>query len=302
MSTASTTASNTETERKLRVLVTGAGGLVGRAVAEHCRALGDVVLSYAHKDLDIADRGIVQERVVADRPDVVINCAAWTDVDACETDLDRAFSVNAVGPQNLALACNEVECGFITISTDYVFDGNKSGFYTQLDRPNPESVYAASKLEGERLSELAYERSLVVRTGYVFGRGGTNFLSTLADRARNGGYLKAISDAYGTPTYANDLAERLRQLAVVGVPGIYHVVNSGPGVSFEEFTRKVVELIGNRDAKVEAVSSSALNRPAKRPRNSRLLCLLTPTLALPPLRDWVRAVEVFTRDVPRVVS
>ena len=286
-----------ETEGSLRVLVTGAGGLVGRAVAEYCRALGDVVLSYAHKDLDIADRGMVQERVLADRPDVVINCAAWTNVDACESDLDRAFSVNAIGPQNLALACKEVECGFITISTDYVFDGNKSGFYTQLDRPNPESVYAASKLEGERLSEDAYERSMVVRTGYVFGRGGSNFLSTVVDRARKGENLKAISDAFGTPTYANDLAERLRQLAVAGVPGIYHVVNSGPGVSFEEFTREVVALVGNRDATVEPVLSSALKRPAKRPQNSRLLCLLTPTLGLPPLRPWDAALDEFSRNV-----
>jgi dTDP-4-dehydrorhamnose reductase len=295
VSTANTTANSTA--NKLRVLVTGAGGLVGRAVVEHCRALGDEVLSYEHKTLDIADRKLVRETVLAHQPSVVINCAAWTNVDGCESDLDRAFSVNAFGPQNLALGCKEVGCGFITISTDYVFDGNKSGFYTQLDRTNPESVYAASKLEGERLSALSYERSMVVRTGYVFGRGGTNFLSTVVDRARKGESLKAISDAYGTPTYANDLAERLRELAVTGVPGIYHVVNSGPGVSFEEFTRRVVALLGKGDASVEPVLSSTLNRPAKRPQNSRLRCLLTPTIGLPPLRDWERSLEAFTRDV-----
>lgn len=296
MSTANTTASNTATgKNKLKVLVTGARGLVGRAVSQHCRTSGDVVLSYEHKDLDITDRALIQETVLAHRPDIVINCAAWTNVDACESDPDRAFAVNAVGPQNLALACKELECIFITISTDYVFDGNKPGFYTQLDTPNPESVYAASKLEGERLSALAYERSIIVRTGYVFGYGGTNFLSTVVDRARKGENLKAISDTYGTPTYADDLAERLRQLSVAGVAGIYHVVNSGPGVSFEQFTRKVLELIGNPDALVEPVASAALNRPARRPQNSRMRCLLTPTIGLPPLRDWESALQEFTK-------
>lgn len=277
----------------MRVVVTGGHGLVGRAVSEHCAALGDEVFSYGHKDLDITDRDAVQEVVRGDRPDVVINCAAWTNVDGCESDEQRAFAANADGPENLAAACKEAKCIFITISTDYVFDGAKSGFYTQLDEPNPESVYAASKLEGERLSMLAYDRSIIVRTGYVFGRGGTNFLSTVVERIEKGERLKAISDTYGTPTYAKDLAVRLRELAEKNVAGIYHVVNSGPGVSFEEFTRKAVALLGNREVMVEAVSTDALNRPAKRPRNSRMRCLLTEKIGLPPLRDWESALEEF---------
>ena len=277
----------------MRVVVTGARGLVGRALTEHCAAVGDEVLSYGHKELDITDRDAVRQMILGDHPDVVINCAAWTNVDGCESDEERAFAANAAGPENLAAACKEAECIFITISTDYVFDGEKSGFYTQLDKPNPESVYALSKLEGERLSTLAYGRSIVVRTGYIFGRGGTNFLSTVVERIRKGERLKTISDAYGTPTYAKDLAVRLRELAEKNVPGIYHVVNSGPGVSFEEFTRKAVALIGNRDVVVETVSADTLNRPAKRPRNSRMRCLLTENLGLPPLRDWESALQEF---------
>ena len=279
----------------MRVLVTGARGLVGQAVGEHCAHSGDEVLAYGHKDLDITDRHLVRETILANRPNVVINCAAWTNVDGCESDRERAFAANAAGPENLASACKKAECVFITISTDYVFDGAKSGFYTQLDEPNPESVYAASKLEGERLSTLAYGRSIVVRTGYIFGRGGTNFLSTVVDRIRKGEKLKAISDTYGTPTYAIDLAARLRQLAEKNVPGIYHVVNSGPGATFEQFTRKAIALIGNRDAVVEVVSADALNRPAKRPHNSRLRCLRSETIGLPPLRDWESALEEFVR-------
>jgi dTDP-4-dehydrorhamnose reductase len=277
----------------LRVLVTGARGLVGRAVGEHCAHSGDDVLSYEHKDLDITDRQLVRQTILDNRPDVVINCAAWTNVDACESDQERAFAANATGPENLASACKAAECVFITISTDYVFDGNKPDFYTQLDQPNPQSVYAASKLEGEHLSTQAYGRSIVVRTGYIFGRGGTNFLSTVVDRIIKGERLKVINDAYGTPTYVKDLAERLRQLAEKDVSGIYHVVNAGPGVNFEQFTRRAIALIGNRDAGVEVVSADSLNRPAKRPHNSRLRCLRTETIGLPPLRDWETAMEEF---------
>ncbi len=273
--------------------MTGAGGLVGRAMADHCRALGDEVVLYAHRDLDITNREAVRETILKQQPELVVNCAAWTNVDGCESNPEKAFAVNAAGPENLAAACKDVDCGFVTISTDYVFDGAKSDFYTQLDTPNPLSVYAASKLAGEQLPAGVYDRSIIVRTGYIFGTGGTNFLSTVVERARKGERLKAISDAYGTPTYANDLAGRMRELAVAGASGIFHVVNDGPGVNFEEFTRKVVALIGNRDVVVEPVSAATLNRPAKRPSNSRLRCLRSEQVGLSPLPDWEIAVEQF---------
>jgi dTDP-4-dehydrorhamnose reductase len=279
----------------LRVLVTGAGGLVGRAVGEHCRRLGDEVFLYQHKDLDITDRRAVREAILENKPDVVINCAAWTNVDACESDRDRAFAANATGPENLAAACKEAGCRFITISTDYVFDGEKTGFYTQADEPNPLSVYAASKLEGERLSALANDGAIIVRTGYIFGRGGANYLCTVVDRAKRGEKLTAISDMYGTPTYAKDLAERLRQLAEIGAPGIYHVVNGGDGATFEQFTRKAVALVGNPEASVAVVSAATLNRPAKRPRNSRLRCVVSERIGLGPLRNWEAALEDFVK-------
>jgi len=294
VSTANTISNNTA-ENKLRVLVTGAGGLVGRAVNEHCSALGDEVLLYGHKDLDITDREKVFETILDQRPDVVINCAAWTNVDACESDSARAYAINANGPENLASASKEIGSVFVTISTDYVFDGEKDSFYTQLDTPNPLSVYASSKLEGERLPLAAYDRSIIVRTGYIFGTGGANFLSTVVERARTGEKLKVITDTYGTPTYANDLAARLRELAAANASGIYHVVNSGPGVSFEQFTRQVLALLGKADATVEPVLAAALNRPAKRPYNSRLRCLRSGEIGLSPLPDWESALERFVR-------
>jgi dTDP-4-dehydrorhamnose reductase len=280
----------------LKVLITGAAGMVGRALREFCEASGDTVFAYDHARLDIANTEDVWQAVSSTKPDAVINCAAWTNVDGCESDVERAFAVNARGPENLARASRDANAAFVTISTDYVFDGSKEGFYTQEDEPNPESVYGRAKLEGERRSIATYDRSIVVRTGYIFGPGGTNFLATVVKRALKGEKLKAITDTYGTPTYARDLAERLRQLAELNVPGIYHVVSSGPGVNFEEFTRKAVALTGNRDAVVEPVSADALNRPAKRPRNSRLRCLFSEKIGLPPLRDWESALEEFVKS------
>ena len=270
--------------------------MVGKALREFCEASGDTVFAYDHAKLDIADAESVSQVVSADKPDAVINCAAWTNVDGCESDVERAFAANARGPENLARASRDAKAAFVTISTDYVFDGTKDGFYTQEDEPNPESVYGRAKLEGERLSAAAYDRTIVVRTGYIFGRGGTNFLSTVVERAFKGEKLKAITDTYGTPTYAIDLAERLRKLAELDVSGIYHVVNSGPGVSFEEFTRKAVALIGNSEAVIEPISSDTLNRPAPRPRNSRLRCLRSEKIGLTPLPDWETALEEFVKS------
>lgn len=261
--------------------------MVGRAVAEYCNVVrGDQVFPYDHRRLDISDGDAVASAISESSPDYIINCAAWTDVDGCELDRDRAFAVNAFGPENLALASCQMKAGLITISTDYVFDGEQEGFYTQRDQPRPQSVYGLSKLEGERRSQTAYVRTIVVRTGFVFGPGGKNFLSTIVDRARRGETVKAIGDAFGTPTYARDLAVRLRELAELDLPGIFHVVNSGEGTSFEGFARTALDLGGCSSTRVESVATSSLKRAAPRPRNSRLRCLLSEALGLTPLPFW----------------
>lgn len=266
--------------------------MVGRAVSQLCLAEGDEVIARNRKALDISDAAQVDAAVDQNTPDVIINCAAWTDVDGCEGDHARAMGANALGPENLANASRRVGAGFVTISTDYVFDGKKQGFYTQRDTPNPLSVYAHSKLEGERRAQNSNARSIVVRTGFIFGPAGRNFLSTIVERAREGGVLKAIHDAYGTPTSAKDLAARLRELALRDLPGIYHVVNSGPGASYEEIVRAALE-DARLDADVEVVSMDSLSRPAPRPKNSRLKCLLSEAIGLPPVRHWREALKEF---------
>jgi dTDP-4-dehydrorhamnose reductase len=270
----------------LKILITGAKGLVGRALVEHCSASGDEVFGYDHETLDIANTEKV-EAVIADRrPDAVINCAAWTDVDGCETNPEKAEQVNALGPENLARACENAGALLITISTDYVFDGQKDGFYTQRDQPRPISVYGRFKLDGERRAQQAHARTIVVRTGYIFGPGGKNFLSNVVTRAKAGKNLKAIRDYWGTPTYGRDLAIRLRELAALDLPGIYHVVSSGDGASFETFSVEAFRLAGLDAGMLEVVDGDTLGRPAPRPRNSRLKCLLSEAVGLSSLPHW----------------
>ncbi len=277
----------------MKIAVTGAGGLLGRATNTHCASQGDEVHAFDHGALDITDAAAVKRQLSDLKPDVVFNCAAWTDVDGCESDPNRADRANALGPQLLASTCRDIDALLITVSTDYVFDGTKEGFYTQRDHPNPISMYGRFKLEGERRAQTAYARAIVVRSGYIFGAGGTNFLSTVLDRARRGERLQAISDMTGTPTYAPDLAVRLRELAESDLPGIYHVVNAGNGVSFETFARTGLEMGGVDPNLLQSTTLAELKRPAPRPRNSRLRCLLTEAIGLSPLRDWQAALEDF---------
>ncbi len=284
----------------MKVIVTGSAGLVGRAVVSHVSAQGESVAAFDHAALDITNRPAIETAFEAERPDVVINCAAWTDVDGCELDRERAMDQNARGPELLALACRKAGALFITISTDYVFDGAKDGFYTQRDQPNPISIYGVSKLEGERRAQTAWARTAVVRSGYIFGSGGKNFLSTLITRARRGDRLTAISDSFGTPTYATDLAARLYEIARLDLPGIYHAVNAGDGASFEDFTRAAVEILGLPQDLVQAVSLETLKRPAPRPRNSKLRCLVSEAIGLAPLPTWQDALSRFAREAVAV--
>ena len=270
--------------------------MVGRALREFCETSGDMVFAYDRQALDIANLDAVREAVRRDKPDAVINCAAWTDVDGCELDVERAFAANARGPENLAVASREANAAYVTISTDYVFDGFKDGFYTQEDQPNPLSVYGRAKLEGEQRAQEVNSESIVVRTGFIFGRGGKNFLSKVIELARRGQQMKAISDAYGTPTYAPDLAGRLRDLAQLNHPGIFHVVNSGDGASYAEFAREAMLSANLGDRQVEEVLSETLNRPAPRPQNSRLRCLYSEKLGLKPLPDWRAALRKFAEE------
>jgi dTDP-4-dehydrorhamnose reductase len=277
----------------MKILITGANGMVARAAAEYCRRLGDEVFALSHAELDIASCDIVHKTVRSIGPDAVLNCAAYTNVDGAETDTQLAYDANATGVENLAAVCKEIDSRFVTISTDYVFDGTKSGFYTQRDTPLPRGVYAMTKYYGEILARNTYARSIVVRSGWIFGAGGTNFLSVADKLLADGRPVKAIRDAFGTPTFATDLARRLRELAELDLPGVYHVTNSGEGASYLGFVEKVCE-VGGYDANlIEAISMNELSRPAPRPASSKLACLFSERLGLSPLPHWEDALKRF---------
>lgn len=277
----------------MKVLITGANGMVARAAIEYCQSIGDDVVAKTRQELDIAKQEDVLSFFEEGRFDAVLNCAAYTNVDGAETNQEVCNSANVIGVINLALASRKINSAFVTISTDYVFDGTKGDFYTQRDTPNPQGVYAQSKLLGETFAQQNYARSIIVRAGWIFGEGGTNFLSVMPKLLAEGKTIKAISDSYGTPTFAKDLAKRLRELAELDLPAIYHVSNSGEGTTFEKFAETICELKGYDKKLVESVSMNSLSRPAPRPVDSRLKCLFSEKFGLSPLQDWEKALAEF---------
>jgi dTDP-4-dehydrorhamnose reductase len=275
----------------MKILITGANGMVARAAAEYCREIGDEVTALSHSEMDIADHNSVKTVFESVRPDAVLNCAAFTNVDGAESEIQKAYDANATGVENLAAICREVDSRFVTISTDYVFDGKNLGFYTQRDTPQPRGVYAQTKYYGEILARNTYARSIIVRSGWIFGGGGTNFLSVVDRLLAEGKSIKAISDAYGTPTYAADLGRRLRELAEIDLPGVYHVTNAGDGTSYLGFAKTVCEVGGFDKTLVQPISMNELSRPAPRPVSSKLACLFSERLGLSPLPHWEEALK-----------
>lgn len=277
----------------MKVLITGANGMVAKAAIKYCQSIGDEVIARTRQELDISDEKNVLSFFKYEKFDAVLNCAAYTNVDKAEFDHQLCFQANLNGVANLARASRKFNSAFVTISTDYVFDGTKGDIYTQRDTPQPQGMYAKSKLLGEEQALHFYARSIIVRSGWIFGEGGTNFLSVMHKLLGEGKSIKAISDSYGTPTFANDLAKRLRELAELDLPAIYHVCNEGEGTTFAGFAEKVCELKGFDKNLVEKVSMDSLSRPAPRPRDSRLKCLFSQKFGLSPLPHWEKALQEF---------
>ena len=278
-------------------LISGAAGLLARSLNKTLLTQGWRVEALTHKQLDITDQTAVNEAVERVKPNVVINCAATADVDRCETDPDWAFDVNERGPQFLAIACRENRSQLIHVSTDYVFDGEKDGFYTQEDEPLPLSVYGASKLAGERAAAGNVESCYVIRSSWIFGAGGKNFGSRVVEYAKSGAVLKGVADQVSIPTYAPDLAVRIHEIFKRGVFGLYHVTNSGP-TTWLEFARLALDLASLEEIPIEPVERADLNQRARRPRNSAMSCLLSAKLGFEPLRPWRDALKEFISEMP----
>jgi len=252
----------------VRVLITGAGGQVGRELVEVFTERGHVVAGFDHATLDIVDRDAVRAAVVEFHPDAVVHSAAWTAVDACEGDPDRAFAVNAIGTRFVAEAARLVGAAVHYLSTDYVFDGTKDGAYLEWDEPNPQSVYGHSKLAGERELDDA---SSIIRTSWVCGFHGPNMVKTILRLAAENDVLSFVDDQRGCPTFADDLAAMIARLVIERRSGTFHVTNAGP-VSWFEFAQEVLRANGDDPSRVRPVATADLQppRPAPRPANSVL--------------------------------
>jgi len=252
----------------IRILITGAGGQLGHDLAIHCAAMGDDVIETDSERLDIGDRDAVHGAIASVRPDVIVNAAAWTAVDACEGDRARAFRVNALGPRWIREASSLCDAHLVQISTDYVFDGTLDRPYHEWDLADPPSVYGQSKLAGEIEVGAA---ATIVRTSWVSGANGNNVVKTVLRLAAEGASLSFVDDQRGCPTFTADLAAMIRRLAVDRRAGAYHVTNQG-AVSWYEFARDVVAAAGRDPEMVEPISTADLQppRPAPRPANSVL--------------------------------
>jgi dTDP-4-dehydrorhamnose reductase len=254
----------------LRTLVFGGGGIVGGAMVAEASRRGWPVRGLGHAEVDIADSAAVAGAIARERAELVVNCAAFTQVDRCESEPELAFAVNgaAVGP--LAAAAARAGARFVHLSTDYVFDGEATEPYREEHATGPRSVYGASKLEGERLA-LAVPGSLVVRTSWIFGQGGANFVDAIAGRIRSGDRrLRVVADQTGAPTWAPFLASALADLGEWGASGIVHYQNR-PSITWHGVALEIARrLVPDGAVEVEPITTAEMPRPARRPAYSVL--------------------------------
>jgi dTDP-4-dehydrorhamnose reductase len=273
----------------MKVLIAGAGGQLGRALQT---VLTDYeLIALTHASLDITRFDDAREAVAAHQPDIVINAAAYTNVDRAETDQAGAYKLNAIGPRNLAIATEDRGLPFVHVSTDYVFDGLGNRPYHEFDQTNPLSIYGKSKLAGEQAVAAHNPRHYIVRTSWLYHTEGENFPKAMLAQAHRD-EVRVVCDQYGSPTYAPHLAEAITRLIETGAYGTYHLAGGG-GASRFEMTRKLYQLFGIKTLAHPAATAD-FPRPAPRPHYSVLTTIQEPEILLPP---WEEGLAEFARNV-----
>ncbi|HCP10330.1 MAG TPA: dTDP-4-dehydrorhamnose reductase [Thermodesulfobacterium commune] len=250
----------------MKILITGAKGQLAREFIRQFTQKGTEFVDFSREELDVSDFKAVFKIIKEIKPTIVINCAAYNNVDGAEKEKERAFLVNAIGPYNLSVVCSDIKALLIHFSTDYVFDGTKEGLYTEEDEPNPLNEYGKSKLWGERFIQENMENYLIFRTSWVYGEGTQNFLYKLNQWAKNQEYLRIACDEFSVPTSTRTIVEVTLKAIEQGLTGLYHLVNSGYTSRFE-WAREYLRLRGIKKFIYPAYQAD-FNLPAKRPRFS----------------------------------
>ena len=253
----------------MKVLITGSEGMLAQDLLSVLKENNEII-PLSRQKLDIIQKDAVIKNIKSSAPDIVINCAAYTKVDIAEQKREKAFQVNGIGVQNLAIACAEMQIPLCHISTDYVFDGRKNKPYTPFDAPNPLNVYGESKLAGEKYIQWLLNKFYIVRTGGLYGRGDNNFVLTILRLAKEQQTVKVITDQICSPTSTLNLSAGIKKLIESGSFGIYHITDdSGDGISWFDYAREIVSIAGIR-AEIIPVTSEEFPRPARRPAYSVL--------------------------------
>lgn len=283
-----------------KILITGSHGQMGRALNDYYRGNETVrLINTDVEELNITDRQEVLEKIREMDPDVIINCAAHTQVDACETDEERARKINADGPYHLSLAANEVDAILVHISSDYVFDGKKQGAYVEGDPYNPQSVYGRTKLEGEEQVRNTARRYFIVRTEWLYGEG-KNFVNTMLKLSETNDSVRVVDDQRGAPTSSEEVVKVIDLLWNSDRYGTYHASCEG-ACSWAEFTEKIYELCG-KTTRVVRVTSDEYGAQAKRPANSVLENRMLRENFGYQMAGWEDALEKYLRDRKLIVK
>lgn len=275
----------------MKIMITGANGQLGSELVNLMRQTSFEAYAYTKEELDITNDKLVIEEVDKVRPDVIINAAAFTKVDLAEEQEDLAYAVNAYGQRNLAAAAERIGSKVCYISTDYVFDGQGNRPYREYDTTNPLGVYGGSKYAGEELTKQLSSKFFIIRTAWVYGEYGPNFVKTMLNLAQKQKELGVVADQNGSPTYTLDLAEFIVELIQTDRFGTYHATNSG-SCSWFEFAEAIFE-IKNMDIKVNQLTTEQFPRPAKRPQYSVLDNFALRVNGFKELRHWKLALAEF---------
>jgi dTDP-4-dehydrorhamnose reductase len=275
----------------MRVLITG---VTGQLATDLVPAFdGHEVVATTRAELDLGDRDSTMSAICSVEPDIIVHPAAWTAVDACEDDRDQAFRVNALGTRHVANAARVVGAHVLYLSTDYVFDGTSSEPYHEWSPTNPQSVYGASKLAGERELDPSW---CVVRVAWVVGRHGGNFLKTMLRLASERDEIRVVADQRGAPCFTSDVAPMIRRLAIARHPGVIHVTNQGQTTWFD-FARAILAAAGDDPEKIVPISTADYGARAPRPANSVLDNLVLRSLGYELLPPWEESLERTVKEL-----